>query len=110
MKVSTQIQSDCVIYLKGHISRVNIAQVKAYLLAALKNNNGDYLWLDMGQVDFIDSAGVGIIATLYSLAKRRGCNLVLCRVTPPVNMVLELTRLDQVLQISSQPFSLPASA
>ncbi len=31
--------------------------------------------------------------------------LILCRVTPPVHIVLELTRLDQVLQISSGSFN-----
>lgn len=54
----------------------------------------------MGQVGFIDSSGVGILATLHALSKHQGRNLMLCRVTPLVHIVLELARLDQVLQVS----------
>lgn len=54
--------------------------------------------LDLTQVGFIDSSGLGaIVATMKHLAPER--RLVLAGLTPPVEKVFRLTRMDSVFQI-----------
>ena len=89
-----------VLTFKQDVSYVNAAQIKHELLTFLDTCSLECLWLDMGQVKFIDSIGIGIIATVYSTAKQQNRRIVLCRINPPVQLVLELTGLDQVLEFS----------
>ena len=54
--------------------------------------------LDLGQVDFIDSSGLGaIVATMKHLAPTR--KLVLAGLTPAVDKVFRLTRMDSVFRM-----------
>lgn len=54
--------------------------------------------LDLGHVDFIDSSGLGaIVATMKHLAPER--TLILAGMTPTVDKVFKLTRMDSVFPI-----------
>ena len=54
--------------------------------------------LDLGRVDFIDSSGLGaIVATMKHLAPTR--KLVLAGLTPAVDKVFRLTRMDSVFRM-----------
>lgn len=58
----------------------------------------DRVVLDLTQVQFIDSSGLGaIVATMKHLAPDR--KLILAGLTPPVAKVFTLTRMDSVFEI-----------
>ncbi len=58
----------------------------------------DTVVLDLGKVDFIDSSGLGaIVATMKHLAPAR--KLVLAGLTPAVDKVFRLTRMDSVFSM-----------
>lgn len=58
----------------------------------------DEVILDLSQVAFIDSSGLGaIVATMKHLAPDK--RLVLAGLTPPVEKVFKLTRMDAVFKI-----------
>ena len=55
--------------------------------------------IDLQLVDFMDSSGlVGLVRGL-KIARQSNCRLVLCNITAPVRLVLELTHLDSVFEI-----------
>ena len=100
MTIIRKNQLGNVLHFQQDVSYVNAAQIKQELLAVLEASSLECLWLDMSQVRFIDSIGLGIIATVYSLAKQQNRRLVLCKINSPVRLVFELTGLDQVLEFS----------
>ena len=53
--------------------------------------------LDLAAVSFIDSAGVGALVRLLGVLRAHGGELKLCRVSPFVAKVLEVTNLKGVL-------------
>lgn len=58
------------------------------------------LWvIDLAQVDFMDSSGLVALVTGLKAARKIGCRVVLCNVQAPVRLILELTKLDSVLEI-----------
>jgi anti-anti-sigma factor len=58
------------------------------------------LWLiDMSLVDFVDSAGLVSLLTGLKMARRSQCRLAICNPTPAVRLILEITRLDQALEV-----------
>jgi anti-anti-sigma factor len=51
------------------------------------------LELDLGDVTFIDSSGLGALIALRNVAREHGCTLVLVRVSPVVSRFFELAGL-----------------
>jgi anti-sigma B factor antagonist len=54
----------------------------------------------LGQVPFIDSAGIAVLIEGLKWSRERGVTFVLSDLTPPVQLVIELTRLEQVFTIA----------
>lgn len=59
--------------------------------------HGRKVILDLAEVSFIDSAGVGTLVRLLGVLRAHGGELKLCRVSPFVTKVLEVTNLRSVL-------------
>lgn len=55
---------------------------------------GSLVVVDLCQLTFIDSSGLGVLHSARQAAIDNGGNLVVCRPTPIVNRVLEITGLD----------------
>ncbi len=55
--------------------------------------------LDLGQVTFIDSAGLSAILSCLKQAVAMGGDLKLCAVSPAVRDTLELARLPRILEV-----------
>jgi anti-sigma B factor antagonist len=68
-------------------------------LEALIQRGRVKLVLDLTNVNYIDSAGVGFLVSKYTSARRRGGDLKLVDVTPRVERVLEITRLVRVFEL-----------
>jgi anti-anti-sigma factor len=57
------------------------------------------LILDMTEVHYIDSAGLGVLVNGYVSAERAGRAFLLAGVTPRVHTLLELTQVHKVLRL-----------
>jgi len=57
-----------------------------------------YLLVELSDVDFVDSSGLGEVVAAYISAKAAGCELKLINVHPRVNDLLNMTRLASVLR------------
>ncbi len=65
--------------------------------------NGDHrLVMDLSQVRFIDSSGLGALLSGYKNARFHQGNLVLAGLQPRVKSMFELTRLNRVFDIFQQ--------
>lgn len=53
--------------------------------------------LDLGDVEFIDSAGIAILVATLKQAQQRQAEVVLCNLQPAVRLVLEIAQLDRLL-------------
>lgn len=82
-------------------------RVDAHLAPALRkalidhvDNGHEQLLVDMSQVDFIDSSGLGALVSALKRIGRDG-ELKVRALTPPVKSMFELTRLDRVITIAA---------
>ena len=71
------------------------------------------LILDLRDLDFIESSGLGDVIDAYQKCRKRGAELRLVGPTPSIMRVLEITRLDQLFRIcdtvESALFAQPAA-
>ena len=79
----------------------NAEAVKAASLAAVRD--AAEAVIDLSEVEFVDSAGIGVLVALYRAMRTRGARARYCGVRPGVRSVLEIIRLDQILEIVDDP-------
>lgn len=87
------------------VVRVRENRIDAHLAPDLKQQLGDlidsgdnYLVLDLGDVEFVDSSGLSAIVSAMKLLDGRG-DIVLCQPQPAVTSLFKLTRLDKIFRI-----------
>ena len=99
MNIKVQIQGDTLIV--GGVKEFSAAnanafrdQVRGSLADRLKNID-----IDLSQTMFLDSCGLGALISLHKTACTRSGAVRLLNPTPPVQQILELTRLHRVFEI-----------
>ena len=66
----------------------------------IASRNITNLVLDFDGVTFMDSSGIGVIAGRYKLIQARGGKVMVIRVKPQVDKILEISGLKKILECS----------
>lgn len=85
--------------LAGEVDVSNAAEIERTIVAAARD--ADVLVVDLGALEYLDSAGVALLHRIARLRRDEGRRLVL--VVPPstfVHRVLEVTRLDAAVPVT----------
>ncbi|AVH73218.1 STAS domain-containing protein [Nostoc sp. 'Lobaria pulmonaria (5183) cyanobiont'] len=61
-------------------------------------NGADILLLDMKEVKFIDSSGLGALVSAMQMARTANRKLFVCSISDQVRMLFELTKMDRIFQ------------
>ncbi|MGI8493590.1 MAG: STAS domain-containing protein [Acidimicrobiales bacterium] len=91
---------DAMIALNGDLDGFTATRLRDALGHALRNHPSR-LYLDLTDVTFVDSSGLGALAGAYREAQHQGCRLVLCSPARSVRKVLELTGFSELFTIQS---------
>jgi anti-sigma B factor antagonist len=87
-----------VLALSGELDVAVAAQLRTRL-DELEVGRGDTLVIDMSDLDFIDSSGLRVLVVTHQRAHRDGFRMVLVQGSDAVRRILQLTRLDEQLEI-----------
>ncbi|QTA79255.1 Anti-sigma-B factor antagonist [Desulfonema limicola] len=93
-------QKGKVIILKALVKRLeaDIAEEIKKELSELVNKKTKIMVIDISDVDFIDSSGLGAIIFTYKLLKGKG-RIAIAGAKEGVKSILQLTRMDRLFQI-----------
>lgn len=80
--------------------RLGIETVPAFLAAA-RTESAPTLILDMGDIEYMDSSGVGALLQIHVSLAKNNRQLVLASVPERVRMVLEIARLQSIFPMYS---------
>lgn len=86
------------ITVSGDIEMMTIKEFKDKLLVLGKETEKD-IELDMGDVNYIDSSGVGVLISLLKLQKKKGKSVTITKVSDKVLNVLKLSSLADVFNL-----------
>ena len=95
--VEPQANGVAVVRLAGRLDLLSAADVKQRLLEAVDAGHAR-LVVDIGEVTFIDSSGLGALIGGLKAARLAGGGLCLVRPGEQARLILELTTLDRVLR------------
>jgi anti-sigma B factor antagonist len=85
------------------LDAANAGEIKEAILPTLDGVMS--VVVDLGGVDFVDSAGVGVLVAVYKAMRSKGGRARYCGLRPGVRAVLAIIRLDEILEIADDPVS-----
>lgn len=100
MHLETQTQSGQIIIAvkEERLDAHNSSELKDRILRILEEG-GRRLVVDLADVKFIDSSGLGALLSGYKNANQRSGTFILSGLQPRVRSMFELTRLNRVFEI-----------
>ncbi|MEH2395719.1 MAG: STAS domain-containing protein [Nostoc sp.] len=67
-------------------------------VSAIVDNGADILLLDMKEVKFIDSSGLGALVSAMQIVRNANGKLFVCSISDQVRMLFELTKMDRIFK------------
>jgi anti-sigma B factor antagonist len=86
-----------IVRLDGRLDLVSSGDAKQQMVEAVERGQRR-LVVDMANVDFVDSSGLGAIIGVLKAARQAGGDLRIARATSQLRSILKLTMLDRVLR------------
>lgn len=94
-----EIGDKLVVTIHGEIDAYHSAEVKKFIKDSINETRLSKIVLDMSEVNYIDSAGLGSLVALYKDARMAEKEFVLAGLKQTVMRIFEMTRLDRVFKI-----------
>ena len=93
------VGSELVVKISGEIDRHSARQLRAKIDEALYYYRCPKVALDLSNVDFMDSSGLGLILGRFTLARELGGELRIVNPNDSVMKVLELAGTSRIIKI-----------
>lgn len=85
--------------LVGMLDLVSVGQIETRFMAATVARGRNTV-VDLSQLSFIASMGMGVLVSAYKGLKRRGAKIILLNPQPDVESALRIARLNDILPIA----------
>jgi anti-sigma B factor antagonist len=89
-----------IVRLSGDFDLYGSPRIKLRITDMIAEQGMRNLVIDLAEVKYIDSSGVGALLYFFSMAQKERCGFFVSSLTPPVHHVLQLTQLVKFLPIA----------
>jgi len=101
MKIRIEsIGTTLVVKINGEIDHHTAPELREAMDKELALKNITNIVLDFDEVSFMDSSGIGMIVGRYKQVAARGGKMMIIRVKPQVDKVLEISGLKKIMECS----------
>lgn len=90
-----EIETEALVHCSGRLTLNSLELLKATVKPLIEEN--DAVVLDLANVEYMDSSGLGAIVGLYASARAVDCQLRLVNLSQRVKELLSITRLIDIL-------------
>ncbi len=80
------------------VTKINAPEIKSWIDDSVASG-AQHLLIDLQNVAFIDSTGLGALVSAYKAVRTAGCTLALCSLNKQAQMVIEIAGLEEVFEI-----------
>ena len=102
MNISTKTKVDCdclIVNLQGELDMASTDLFRKKVIPKLKKNNFNYLILNLSEVSFIDSTGLGAILGRYRVLAKKGGGILLVGLKPQVKRIFSLSGMLKIMDL-----------
>lgn len=87
--------------LSGEMDALGCTQIRSELEQIADTENSDNVALDLSQVSFLDSSGIGLIVFLFKRLKAQSRTLKIIGVQGQPQELIKLLRIDSAIPVST---------
>ncbi|MGB0712663.1 MAG: anti-sigma factor antagonist [Gammaproteobacteria bacterium] len=84
--------------LSGRLDAAEVSKIKGDL-KGIESGKGHKVVLNMAEVNFTDSSGLGLVVSTFRSISEQGGAMVVCGLTPQVRSLFELTRMHRIFDL-----------
>lgn len=101
LKFVTDVRNDDhqIIELHGELDQSTLPNTEKQIIAFLADFGRKYLILDLTDLKFINSEGIGFIVSMHTKLAKKGKNLILCGMQGNVKDVFEVIGMSKMLPV-----------
>lgn len=89
--------------LKGELDHHSADDLREKLTTLIETEDIHHLILNLGQLDFMDSSGLGVILGRYNQIKTRNGEMFICAVSSTVGKMFEMSGMYKIIRsVSSE--------
>jgi stage II sporulation protein AA (anti-sigma F factor antagonist) len=88
-----------IVRLKGELDHHTADAVKQRMEEAINRGNASHVVVNLRDLKFMDSSGLGVILGRYKQVTGKGGKMVLCEVSPSVYRLFEMSGLFKILAV-----------
>ena len=101
MEILDRMEGDIgILVLKGNMVAQTVSEMKTYLESYIEKIEARGLVLDCEQVEYVDSAGLGLLASIFKTLQKMGKKLALTRVNDRIMETFTLTNLNNIFIVT----------
>lgn len=95
------------IRLEGELDHHTSGQLREQVEASLDENRIHHILLNLQELRFMDSSGLGVILGRYKRIKNEGGEMVVCAISPSVKRLFEMSGMFKIISLEeSEAFAL----
>lgn len=94
-----QLQDVLLIRLKGELDHHSAKKLREGTERFLHEKNVKHIVLNLEELTFMDSSGIGVILGRYKEVKSMGGEMVVCSISTPVKRLFEMAGLFKILRL-----------
>lgn len=87
------------IRLKGELDHHTAEQLRQEAENAITQNEIKHIILNLEELDFMDSSGLGVILGRYKKIKKNNGEMIICAISPAVKRLFEMSGLFKIMQV-----------
>ncbi|MBF0277757.1 MAG: STAS domain-containing protein [SAR324 cluster bacterium] len=108
MKISHRHENQiCIVSLEGGLIQKEVGDLKNYMLPLLEDKHTKTLVLNMKRIKDIDSAGIGMLVSIYKNIQKRQQEgpdesqlvMVLCGLNQKCRKIFSMVQIDKIMKI-----------
>ncbi len=100
MKLTTDMQSGIfIVRIEGELDLSSVGEFRQTVDEVLDNQRSKYLLMNLEQLTFIDSSGLGAILGRYKKVNLLGGRILVTNIKPQITRIFELSGLHKILAV-----------
>ncbi|WNC15353.1 anti-sigma factor antagonist [Brevibacillus brevis] len=96
---TTSTETEHQVNLSGDVDAFTGPKVKEALMTLVQSPNASVVAVDLKEVEYMDSTGIGIFIAVMKACKQSGCEFVVQNLSPRVERLFQITGLYELVVI-----------
>jgi stage II sporulation protein AA (anti-sigma F factor antagonist) len=100
LHIEMEVKQDVLcIRLSGELDHHSADGLRDQAAKAIENEQIHHIVLNLENLSFMDSSGLGVILGRYKQIKQRNGEMIVCAISPPIQRLFEMSGLFKIIRL-----------